>query len=252
MASDDENQIGIVRAVVRAIDILKAFDGATGPLGIPELTKATGLSRPTLYRLLDTLVSCDMLRSEGEPQRFRIGRFAARLGQVWAAQLEIGTLARPILEPLRDGTGETSALFVLRDGRQYCVVECQSRQALAMSRGIGELNDGFHGASGKAILAWLEPERAHQILKASWKPGMTKVSAEELAAVKNAGYAISHGAVFKGALSIAAPVFDRTGAVIGSLGLFGPEARMNSETLAATVETVVESAKRLSLELGAP
>lgn len=252
MASDEENQTGTVRAVVRAMDILKAFDGATGPLSIPELTKATGLSRPTLYRLLDTLVSCDMLRSEGEPQRFRIGRFAARLGQVWAAQLEIGALARPILEPLRDATGETSALFVLRDGQQYCVVECMSRQALAMSRGIGELSDGFHGASGKAILSRLDPERAQQIVAASATPDMAPISPDELAEVKAAGYAISHGAVFKGALSIAAPVFDRTGVVIGSLGLFGPEARMNNETLDTTIQTVIESARRLSLELGAP
>lgn len=246
--SADEGQTGMVRAVVRAVDILKAFDGATAPLGIPDLTRATGLSRPTLYRLLDTLVACDMLRSEGDPQRFRIGRFAARLGQAWAAQLEIGTLARPLLEALRDDTGESSALFLLRDGHQYCVQECESRHALAMTRGIGEMRDGFHGASGKAILAWLEPARAGEILAGMPDP----VEAEELAAIRKAGYAISHGAVFKGALSIAAPVFDRSAAVIGSLGLFGPEARMAGDQIDGTVAAVVASATRLSHELGAP
>lgn len=55
-----------IRSVARACDILKCFTQIDGPLGLGEITERTNLSRPTTYRLLQTLVSCGMLDSLGK------------------------------------------------------------------------------------------------------------------------------------------------------------------------------------------
>jgi DNA-binding IclR family transcriptional regulator len=248
----EDHDTGTVRAVVRAIDILKSFDGKPGELLVSEIQKRVRLSRPTLYRLLNTLVETGMLRVAGEPQRFRLGRTAARLGQIWAASVDVSAAARPFLDQLRDETGETAALFVLRDDRLFCAHEARSRHALAVSRGVGEIRSGLEGASGRAILAWLDSDRA-QALRAHYAhPGELKTSDADLAGIRSAGYAISRGAVFDGAMSLAAPIFDLGGKVIGSLGLCGPEARMDDAQLPATIELVKRAAASLSAELGAP
>lgn len=246
--TEDEKQGG-VRAVERAIDILQSFSPERPTLTVPELQRSTGLTRPTLYRLLATLAGKGMVRAEGEPQRFSLDYAAARLSQVWLSRVDIVVSARPVIEGLRDATDETAALFVLRDGRQFCVLEAGSRQALSMSRGLGEMEHIAKGASGKAILAWMEESRALQMIPEEPLPCAAFLA--DLAAIRSDGHAISRAEVFLGAVSIAAPVFDRAGDVVGSIGLFGPEARMTARKLPAAIAQVVEAARALSAELGA-
>ena len=248
---DESETAGNVRAVMRAIEILKSFEGATQPLTVAEIRRAVPLSRPTLYRLLDTLVSGQMLHVEGEPQRFSLGRTIAVLGRSWSTILEADTLAKPILEALRDRTGESCALFELRHGRQFCVAEARSRQPLAMSRGIGELTDGFHGASGVSILAWLPIQEALSLAAKTTPATVSPLTEVDLREAHDRGYAISHGAIFKGAASIAAPVFGQSGDVFGSLGVFGPAARMNDD-LDEIIALTRQAAATLSAQMGAP
>ena len=246
----DSKDGGGVRAVERAIDILQSFSPERPALTVPELQQSTGLARPTLYRLLATLVGKGMVRAEGEPQRFSLDHAAARLGQIWLSRVDITVSARPIIERLRDDTDETAALFVLRAGRQFCVLEAGSRQALSMSRGLGEMEHIAKGASGKAILAFMEEARALQTIVGDGSIERTRFLAD-LAAIRKQGYAISHAEVFVGAISIAAPVFDQAGAVVGCIGLFGPQARLPSGKLPAVIKKVVDAAHELSCELGA-
>ena len=251
MTQEDNKEGGGVRAVERAIDILQSFSPEHSALTVPELQRSTGLARPTLYRLLATLAGKGMIRAEGDPQRFSLDYGAARLSQVWLSRMDIAVSARPIIERLRDDTGETAALFVLRDGRHFCVLEANSRQALAMSRGLGEMEHLAKGASGKAMLAFLDETRALQTIAGdrTIKPA---IFLADLATIREQGYAISHGEVFVGALAIAAPVFDSAGSVVGSVGLFGPEARLPASKLPNTIKQVMQSAKVLSGALGAP
>ncbi len=251
MAEDQSDAGGNVRAVTRAIDILKSFEGVTQPLTVADIRRNVPLSRPTLYRLLDTLVAGQMLQVEGEPQRFRLGRTVALLGRSWSESLEVDVLAKPVLEQLRDATGESCALFELRQGRQFCVAEARSRQALAMSRGVGELTDGFHGASGIAILAWLPVAEALRLADRTTPSHVLPITKVDLEGAHANGYAVSHGAIFRGAASIAAPVFGRTGDVFGSLGVFGPAARMDDH-LDKLIELARQAAIDLSARLGAP
>ena len=62
-----------VRAVERALDILKAFSVNEHELSAAQLLERVPLSRPTLYRLLQTLVHSGFVVSSGDPQRFRLG-----------------------------------------------------------------------------------------------------------------------------------------------------------------------------------
>ena len=56
-----------VRSVERAIDVLFSFTQQEPVLDIPALQQRTGLSRPTLYRLLRTLESRGLIYSFGNP-----------------------------------------------------------------------------------------------------------------------------------------------------------------------------------------
>ena len=64
-----------VRAVERAIDVLTSFDADHTVLEIGDLQRATGLTRPTLYRLLQALETKGFIHSHGTPKRFAASRW---------------------------------------------------------------------------------------------------------------------------------------------------------------------------------
>src|SRR5262249_147340 len=75
MAARPENR----RAIDRAIDVLECFAAERRPLAIGELEKRASLSRPTLYRILSTLISRKYVRKDGDPPRYRLDIGAGRL-----------------------------------------------------------------------------------------------------------------------------------------------------------------------------
>lgn len=243
-----------VRAVERAIDILEALATAVGPQTVLELGRSTALSRPTLYRLLGTLAARGLVKAEPEGGRYRLGPGVMRLAHAWTAETDIAAVARPVLEALRDATGETAALFLLRDETRLCVLEVVSRHALAISRGIGETEHISRGASGKAMLASIpdgDPRLAR--IMATVPAGTDPAQLQKaLRKARRDGYATSAGEKFPGAVAIASPVLDHTGAVVGSIGLFGPEVRLPPSRVAEVAARIVEAAAEVSREIGAP
>src|SRR3978361_1097808 len=115
-AAADNNAAG-VRAVDRAIAILQCFTPDQPALSVIDIQKRVALSRPTLYRLLQTLAQRDLILAEGDPQRFRLSHGVMALSHVWLKGLDVVALARSIVEGLRDLTGETAALFKLQEDR---------------------------------------------------------------------------------------------------------------------------------------
>jgi hypothetical protein len=148
-----------VRAVERAIDILQCFLPDEPWMSVIEIQQRVPLSRPTLYRLLQTLRAKGLIRVQGEPQRFALDFGVGRLARSWIAGIDAIALARPILERLRRSTGETTALFVRRGELRQCVAELVSPHVLAISRGLGETDHLWRGASGKSILAFMKDEK---------------------------------------------------------------------------------------------
>lgn len=248
----DKDPSGGVRAVDRAIDILQCFSPDRPLMSVIEIQQRVGLSRPTLYRLLQTLAGKGLVVSEGDPQRFRLAHGVMKLAHVWLAGMDLIAIARPFLEELRDQSKETAALFVARGAERLCVLECPSRHVLAISRGVGDTGHITQGASGKAILAFLDPIDRETILASAPASADLKRLASELEATRHDGFSISRSEVFAGAVAIAAPLFDCHGAVCGSVGLFGPSARVTDTLIADLVHPLVASARELSTRNGAP
>jgi IclR family acetate operon transcriptional repressor len=239
-----------VRAVGRALDILKAFTVTDYELTASELLKRVDLSRPTLYRLMYTLEECGFLTAVGEPQKFRLGPAVAHLAHVWVSGLNMAEVARPMLRNLWEKTGETSALFVPQGGYRTCIAEIPSVQPLSYKRGIGYRERLFLGASGHAIAA--HGNYSHEEWRAYAADAGIDLEkyARNLETIRRRGYAISVDELIQGAVSIAAPYFDGSDKVAGSIVVFGPKARLNAARIEAIGGLLMEEAAALSKVLG--
>jgi len=238
-----------VRAVDRAIAILQCFTAEQPAMSVIEIQKRVGLSRPTLYRLLHTLAARDLIHAQGDPQRFMLAHGVMKLSHVWLNGLEVVAVARPILEGLRDLTGETAALFSLQQDRGICILECESRHVLSISRGVGHSLKIDQGSTGKAMLAFMEPQRQAEFLAGIADAGRTRLK-EALNAARRNGYATSRGEIFVGAVAVSAPYFDHRGSVVGSVGLYGPNARISDAKLLEYSKLVRDAGRKISILLG--
>jgi DNA-binding IclR family transcriptional regulator len=239
-----------VRAVERALDVLAAFSPGDNELLVADLLKRVGLSRPTLYRLLQTLEKKGFVASSGQPQRFRLGPAVARLAHVWSSTLDLSAVARPVMLEAWSYTSETVALFVPRGEMRLCVAEMQSPQPLSFRRGVGYSEKLVRGASGRAILAYtpladgqLEAYAAGTSTDVGWLR-------EQLELTRARGYAMGHNELIQGAYAVAAPFFDCDGAVAGSLGVFGPDVRLTEARIHEFGHYLRGLAARLSETLG--
>jgi DNA-binding IclR family transcriptional regulator len=239
-----------VRAVDRAIAILQCFTPEQPALSVIEIQKRVGLSRPTLYRLLQTLAQRDLILSEGDPQRFRLSHGVMKLSHVWLKGLDVVALARSIVEGLREASGETAALFKLQEGRGICILEFESRHVLSISRGVGDSLSLTTGSTGKAMLAFMEPARQAEFLSTVPKGAQRARLEEGIRFARKHGYATSSGEIFVGAVAVSAPYFDHRGSVVGSVGIYGPSARVNEEKILQYSKLVRQAGRDISVVLG--
>jgi DNA-binding IclR family transcriptional regulator len=239
-----------VRAVERAIDILDAFSVERPALTITELERCVHLNRPTLYRMLATLMQRGLVQLSGDPPRYRLDYGAARFAEAWSRSIEIGQTALPFLEQLLHRFDETVALYLRRDDTRICAIELPSRQPLSYSRGLGHAESLRRGASGIVILAFLGRDEFEAILGEERDPAFARTLRRTLSQARARGYALSRDHLIVGAQAIAAPVFDHTQAAVAALGLFGPAARFPPERVTECAEAVRGAAMSLSKTLG--
>lgn len=239
-----------VRAVGRALEILEAFTAQDFELSAAELLKRVDLSRPTLYRLLYTLEEHGFIVSVGDPQRFRLGHSVAQLAHVWTSSLDLPVVAEPILRRIWSETRETVALFVPQGEYRMCIAEMTSPQPLSFKRGVGYTEKIVRGATGRAILAYTETSAAQL---RQWTRGTDIDAADleaELAKTRKRGYATSRSELIDGAVAVAVPFFDRLGDIAGSVGVFGPEVRLNAARQQQITQLLLKEMDVLSKSLG--
>lgn len=246
--STEKNNEG-VRAVDRALDILLAFRAGDQRLSASDLLKRVDLSRPTLYRLLRTLELRGFVVSAGEPQRFQLGPSVAHLAHVWTSGLDLAELSQPMMRRLWEQTGETVALLVHHGQERVCVAEMPSAQPLSFKRGVGHSESVILGASGRAILAFVTD--APSYIENKIPKARQKAYLEELARIREMGYAISRDELIQGAVAIAAPFFSAGSKVVGSLAVYGPSARVDEPQVKRIAQGLLEAARELSHKAGA-
>lgn len=218
-----------VRAVTRALEILEAFTDVSSSFTVAELLQRVDLNRATLYRLLYTLEDAGYIISEGEPQRFRLGRSVAQLAHRWLSGGQMVDIALPYIHELWSQTGETVAFLAHRATVRVCLSELESNSPLSYKRGVGYTEHLVKGASGKVILAHLNNQNwiIDDYFSSRGSLEERQELIEELSIIEQQGFAVSRNELINGAVAIAAPIFNQIGQAVGSIAVFGPSVRLD-------------------------
>ena len=111
-----------------------AFLSGGGPATMPEVVEGTGLPRPTAHRLVSALETHHLVsRREG---RYVLGLRLLGWGNR-AAGVGLVERARPVLEELRDESGESTQLYVREGEQRVCVAAVERVTGLRDSVPVG-------------------------------------------------------------------------------------------------------------------
>lgn len=172
------------------MSVLDAVAG--GAASLPELVAATGLNRATVHRLAVALVDHGMLRRDAG-NRFLLGYRLWSLGQLVHGASDLAAVAQPILDGLRDVTGESAQLFVAEGTERLCIAVAESGHGLRTIVPIGTRLPLKLGSGGAALRAessdegWLASVAEREAGVASVSASVTAPAGDVLAAVSVSG-----------------------------------------------------------------
>ncbi|MEV5300381.1 IclR family transcriptional regulator [Amycolatopsis methanolica] len=224
-------------AAARVADVLLLFAGGPRYLGVSAISRELGLSKAVVFRILQSLVSRELLATDPGVNGYRLGQAAAALGASALRRFDARTVATPILRRLRDETGETTTLSGLVGDERVYLDQFESPREIKMTVEIGRRFPLHAGSSGKVILAFLPEDRQESVLRRTLEPltdkTITDVDALRTALAETAreGVAVSLGERQAGAGSVAAPLFGPDGEVHGSISICGPQYRFTPEAI---------------------
>ncbi len=229
---------GTVDKAVRALELLHAAPSA---LLLAEVARGLALPKPTVHRLLATLVSHQLVEQDAHG-RYGLGVGLLRLGLGAQQRDPVVRVARPSLEAAARALGETFFLVLARAGSLTVVDKVEGTGVLRVAPDVGADVPVAETASGRLYLAHA-PERV------AFSGRMTKELAAAVARAKRRGYDLNEGDWIDGLSVVAAPILTH-GQLHGCIACAVVAARWERTLARRAIEQVqlaAESAQRALL-----
>ncbi|MFD6673233.1 IclR family transcriptional regulator C-terminal domain-containing protein [Rhodococcus zopfii] len=245
-----------IQSIERGFAVLDAF-GAVGPTPTSaELAGATALSRPAVRRILLTLRKLGYVTDTGP--RWSLTPRVLSIGRHYSAANTLVEAAMPHLVELSERTTESASLGVLDGTEVVYAARVPVRRIMSINVAVGTRVPAYATSMGRALLAWARPEVVDRVvadtvfeqLASSTITGEEDLRAE-LARVRARGFALAAAELEDELISLAAPVREAAGTVVGVVACSTSAGRHTPDSFRdAAAASVVDAADALSRNLG--
>jgi DNA-binding IclR family transcriptional regulator len=249
---------GGLQSIGRAFAILEEVARNRDGIGLADLSKRVGLHNSTTFHLVKTMVSLGYIRQLKESKRYRIGRPLFALAASALDEMEMVSMATPVLDDLSRETGESSHFAARMSDAVVVMARTPGPGAFQLTDRVGVVRPAYCTALGKVILASLRPDQLDRYLDRVELKSLTSKTItspqrlrRELQEIRRAGIAFDDGEFDNEVRCAAMPVHDFSGQVIGAIGISGPVWRLSIQALQNKSRDLGAAAKRLSEAFGA-
>jgi IclR family transcriptional regulator, KDG regulon repressor len=246
-------------SVVKALKLLDFFLEGKKELTLSEITKKSSLSKPTVFRLLTSLEMTGFLiktKNNQQDVRYRLGLKLLELGNLVSEQLELRTIALPLMRALCAEINEAVHLVVLDGDHAIFIEKVESSQAVRLYTRVGKRSELYIGSGPKLLLAFMSDPQQETLVE---KMPFTKLTPytidnkdtlyKEINRIRAQGYSISFSEQDLETIGISYPIRDYSRNVVASLTVSGPDTRMQ-EKMDDIKNKTEDIARSISLQLG--
>ena len=247
-----------VRAASRALCILTAFCEGSAEYTLAELSARLDLNKSTLIRLLSVLQEQEFVEQNIGTGGYRLGIKAFEIGSAYYLhQLAVDQVARPYMAALVERWDCSANLAVLDRGQIVYVGIQEPRGLLRVRWSLGARLGVHYTALGKALVCELPADQIRAIIAEHDLVAVTPRTitdygrfADELARVRERGYAVDDEETLPGVRCVAAPIRDRTGRATAALSASGSTLQVTPELIPTLAADVMRSTAEISRRLG--
>jgi len=242
-----------IQSLDRGLRLLTVIAESPHPLSRSEAARFAGLNPSTAFRLLATLEAHGLIERVPGGGGYRRG-VATLLLASGGIEESIRRHARPLLEVLRDATGESSVVSAVGATTFAPIEQADGVHALSV-RWIGRRYPLHCTSPGKLVLAAMgEAELAAFLsrpLEALTPRTLTDPAAlrAELDDVRSTGIATSIGDHELGVIGISAAARDGAGRPVAIVSVTGPDVRLTEARLGEIAPLVRSAADQLARAL---
>lgn len=243
----------------RALGALELLCAHPAGLPLQALADALDMPKSAAHRTLADLVALGHVRQDPDTSRYLLTTRLLSLAFGFLGASGLNDVAQPILDSLAASTGELVRLGVIDGDRQVWVAKAQgARGGLRYDPDMGATAALSCTASGHAWLAALPGDDALALLAREGVasgpdlgPAAPRTLPEVMALVLRArekGHAWLADSASPGLAAVATAVrHPETGAVIGTLSVAGPTARLPESRLPDLVPALLAAARELGV-----
>ncbi|MDF3057858.1 MAG: transcriptional regulator [Rariglobus sp.] len=213
-----------IPVLTKAIAVLRAVSGGRKETTTKALAHELGISHSTVYRILQTLIAEDCVRtSAGGNHELSFGLLP--LLQPLARHELLVETARPILSRLAAETGLAAKLSVRQGDQAVALIRAESPRETAVSVRVGS---AFHltlGSSGAVLLSERPADECRRLIdgapKSCWEHQTRADVEKRIAECRRLGVCSDFGGFRPSVHAMSAPVRDRTGAIVATMTVVG-------------------------------
>lgn len=245
----------LVPGLIRGFEVLNAFTPTQTELSLSDIARHLGLSRSAAFRTVYTLAHLGFLLQDMRKQTYSLGPGVLRLGYGYMASRELVQIALPEIESLRDQIDWSTHLGV-RDGRSVLyILRVASRMGMGSIVHVGSRLPAASTTMGRVLLTDLDEDALISLYRDDLQnaaPGQAQNMQsllQQWRADRESDIIVQLGSFERGMASIAAPIRDISGSIVGAIN--ATRAFDRPEAPNQTVTTAVrQCAKAISQQLG--
>jgi DNA-binding IclR family transcriptional regulator len=243
----------LITAVDRASRVLLAFTQSADFLTLPEVASRAGLSKPTAFRILATLVAKGLAFQNEANGSYGLGSLNLRLAEVILGGISVRESARLAMRRVRNQINETVTLGVRQGDACYYVESLEGRQTIGHSQTIGVALPLHAVPPGCAILASMSDDAVDDYLRhlpASAKSGMAGINKQRLLrqieTIRRQGHAASSGDASGVGHAVAVAIPCAKGGSDASLHISFPKGRFTNDLEQKCIKSLKDAVRTIT------
>jgi IclR family transcriptional regulator, KDG regulon repressor len=249
-------KIEVLSSVHNAIRILQTFSKTETELGISDLSVRLGLAKSTVFRLMKTLNESNLVEKNMETQKYQLGIAAFELGFTVYHSMELRRISVPILEKLAKSINRVVRLGVYDNGGTVYLCKRSPVGDIKTVSKIGDRVPTHCTAIGKMLLAHQSEKEVERVIECGLPPFTNKtiVSAkdlkEQLLDIRKKEYALTMEELRNGISSVAVPVKNDFGKVVGAISVTGPKSSFYLNQIDQYVRELRQCSRLITEQMG--
>ncbi len=251
--TERNEQLAELGVTGKAFSVLEVVSLNPTPITMPEIIRATGMTKPTAHRIVNMLVDMGFLSRNEFDQGFIEGGSLVGLAYRTLAAAAPRSLRHTILQGMSEMVGETCNYGVLSGGEVIYLDRVEGKWPLGLRFDAGSRVPAHCTAIGKLMLSRLPEHELKATIEAMPRSSYTAKTITELDAllttledIRRDGIGTDNQEFMHGVVCVAVPVIGEDGRSFGGIAVSAPEARMSLNQMLGYVPQMIDAAARLA------